>query len=246
MLQDNNGSHNGMNGHGHGHEPKNIIRFPDAKERSNKKTDPSTPKVPMINLPPVTKYFVTAFLVIQVAVFVTSLIDPELENLIYIVGSFTPASWAGLMPFAWWTPLTLITFSFLHNGWFHVGVNTVMMMAFGTGVERWLGWQRMLVLFAVSTLGALLCHFALYPHSTTGIVGASGAISGFFGALLLMLKQQRALGQKNSILPFIILWIVISVVFGMMGAPDGGEIAWVAHIGGFFAGLGTTWWMLRR
>jgi membrane associated rhomboid family serine protease len=43
--------------------------------------------------------------------------------------------------------------------------------------------------------------------------------------------------SKYGIWPFVILWIAISLLFGLMEAPGGGTIAWAAHIGGFCAGF---------
>lgn len=246
MLHDNNGSTNGSNGK-NGHHPEggdgNVIRF---RSRAPEKGDaPSHP--PMINLPPVTKLILGAIILIHLAVWSSGFINAALPDSIYAYGSFTSASWSGTLPFMWWTPLTLVTFSFLHGGWLHLIVNTVMLAAFGSAVEKWLGARRMLAVFAGSSLIALALHFVADPSSTASVVGISGGISGFFGALLIMMQQENMLGnRRNSILPFIAIWVVISIVFGYMGAPDGSPIAWLAHIGGFFGGLGIVWWMLGR
>ena len=62
-----------------------------------------------------------------------------------------------------------------------------------------------------------------------------------------MMQQQRALGNtRNSIMPFVIAWVAVSILFGYMGAPDGSPIAWLAHIGGFVGGLAVTWQMIGR
>jgi membrane associated rhomboid family serine protease len=201
----------------------------------------------MFNLPPFTKILIGVIIAIHICVWIAGLIDPELKYLIYTYGGFIPASWSGALPFLWWTPLTLISFSFLHGGWLHLGVNALMMMAFGSGVEKWLGWKRMLILFAGSSLIAVLFHFISAPRSAIAVIGASGAISGFFGAMILMLKQQRELGNPgNSIMPFVFIWILTSALLGIMGAPDGTPIAWIAHIGGFLGGMGITWLMIRK
>jgi membrane associated rhomboid family serine protease len=237
MLQGNNGT----NGYHHGNEPPNIIRFPGNEPPAPKK------RVPMFNLPPFTKILIGVIIAIHFCVWGLSLINPGTEYLIYSYGGFVPASWSGSLPFMWWTPLTLISFSFLHGGWLHLGVNTLMMMAFGSGVEKWLGWKRMLILFAGSSIAAAFFQFISAPNSPIAVIGASGAISGFFGAMILMMKQQRALGNsENSIMPFVLIWILTSVIFGMMGAPDGTPIAWLAHIGGFLSGMGITWLMIRK
>lgn len=233
---------NGTNGHAHNDGTENIIQF---RPRPEKPEGPSHP--PMINLPPLTKLFLGAIILVHLCVWCIGYINPSLEGLIYGYGAFTPASWSGTLPFEWWAPLTIITFSFLHGGWLHLIVNAVMLMAFGAGIEKWLGPRKMLLVFIGSSIVALLFQFLSDPSSQASVVGISGGISGFFGALLLMLQQQRMLGNSNnSILPFIIIWIIVSVVFGYMGAPDGSPIAWLAHVGGFFGGLAITWLILGR
>ena len=138
------------------------------------------PRVPMFNLPPFTKFLIGIIIAIHLCVWGVSLINPEIEYLIYNYGGFIPASWSGTLPFMWWTPFTLLSFSFLHGGWLHLGVNTLMMMAFGSGVEKWLGWKRMLILFAGSSITAVFFQFISAPNSPIAVIGASGAISGFF------------------------------------------------------------------
>ncbi len=248
MVQDNNHEANNSNGsHQSDDEQKNIIRFPAGGiDKIKKASAPKSSQPPMINLPPLTKIFIALFVAIHLVVFGSEFINPDLPNTIYDFGAFVPASWSGVFPFLWWTPLTLVTFSFLHGGWLHLGMNVIMMAAFGSGVEKWLGSKSFLILFAGSTLCGILIQFAIGPSSPAGVIGASGAISGFFGGLLIMMKEQRALGnQKNSIMPFVIGWVVISVLFGLMGAPDGSPIAWFAHLGGFFGGLGITYLMRK-
>lgn len=242
MVQDNN-SMNGKNAHNgqhHDDSTPNIIRFSDHRPVKEKKIHP-----PMINLPLFTKILLAIMITVQVIVFALGFIDPQMVDIIFSYGGFIPASWSP-GNFQWWTPLTLLTFSFLHDGWIHLGINVLMLAAFGSGIEKMLGAKRMLQIFAASTLAAIAAHFLFNIHSMGVVVGVSGAISGYFGALLWIMKQQNTLGNaQNSMTPFIVVWIVTTIGFGMMGAPGGGEIAWVAHIGGFFGGLGAAWWLLK-
>lgn len=239
MLHDNNGA-SGSNGHKAPGENGNIIQF---KIPPAPPVRPSHP--PMINLPILTKIMLAIIVACQCLTAMIGWMDQDLLDVIYFHGAFTPASWAGPLPFLWWTPLTVLSFSFLHGGWLHLAVNGIMLAAFGSGVEKWLGARKMLFVFCVSSLIAIFFQFISQPHSMAGVVGISGGISGFFGALLLMMQQQRTLGNaRNSIMPFVIVWLAVSVIFGFMGAPDGSPIAWLAHIGGFLGGLLATWHLL--
>ena len=240
-----NGKHNG-----NGHDPDdedNIVRMPSLAERDRIRRAQekelraqyraSNPREPMINLPPITKYMIGCFLLIHV---ITSLLfDKPTQFLIIDNFGFTPGLYSGTIDFKL-IPGILgpITYAFLHGSWIHIGMNSVMLAAFGSGVERWLGGKRLLVLFFTCSLAATIVHFALSPFSEHTMIGASGGVSGLFAAVLIMLQMEGRLAQgKYGIWPFALIWIVVSFIFGMMGGPDGSAIAWAAHIGGFLAGL---------
>jgi len=133
--------------------------------------------------------------------------------------------------------LTLITYMFLHGGWMHLGINMLTLAAFGAPVERLLGVRRFVLFYLVCGVVAGLVHILVYPDSPDPVVGASGSISGIFGAVLMLM---RYVGSLTSLLPVAGIWIGLNVFFGLFGgAPGaGGEsIAWVAHIAGFVFGL---------
>jgi membrane associated rhomboid family serine protease len=127
---------------------------------------------------------------------------------------------------------------FVHGSWMHVILNGLMLMAFGTGVEKWLGTKRMLAFFYVCSVFSALVYFIVKPYGTDPVIGASGGLSGLFAAIMVLLqKRGQFAGARYGIWPFVGLWIVISVVFGLTGGPGGASIAWVAHIGGFLGGI---------
>ena len=129
--------------------------------------------------------------------------------------------------------------SFLHGGAFHLIINMVMLAAFGAGAERVLGPRRTLGLFLVCGVVGAFAHLAIYPSLAAPVVGASGAISGLFGAVLrLMASRPRSRGGIR-LLPVALIWIGFAVLVGFAGAPGakGVQIAWAAHVGGFMAGL---------
>ena len=69
------------------------------------------------------------------------------------------------------------------------------------------------------------------------MIGASGAISGVFGAVLMLM---RSVGSLPSLLPIAGVWIALNVFFGIFGGTPGAggdPVAWTAHIGGFVYGL---------
>ncbi len=216
----------------------NIIRMP-SQDKWRKHPEPENAQAvpPMINLPPVTKILLALILIPHIGI--TLFADPVTTYHIYMQFGFVPAYYSGATAFPGIFALTApLSYVFLHGSWLHVGMNALMLLAFGSGVGRWMGGRRYTVLFAGCSLLAVATHFALAPFSLNPVIGASGGISGLFAAALVMLYRQGYLGAgRYGILPFALLWIVISAIFGFTGGPDGSAIAWSAHIGGFLAGF---------
>lgn len=240
-----NGSGNGTNGSGHHHDPDddddNIVKLPTLAERDRMRKEARKEaerilrkQEPMINMPDATKYLLGIFIVIHLALtFLPALREWALLNLGFIPGEFT-----GKAPFTVYTLITPLTYMFIHGNWLHLAMNGFMMAAFGSGIERWLGAKRMVIFFVLCSLCGIALHFAVFPFSIHPVVGASGGLSGLFAAALVMLNRPYGpQDMKRRIMPFAILWIGISVVFGLLGGPDGSSVAWVAHIGGFLGGF---------
>ena len=190
---------------------------------------------PIINMPPMTKYLIGAILATHIIVhYVLSLeqMDWVFMNLGFVPERFNET------PFSPYVLASLFTHTLLHGGWMHVAMNLLMLAAFGSGVERWLGTKRLVVLFFASALFGVAAHYFLNAHSEFPMIGASGGLSGLFAAAIIMLSRgQREMGGRVGILPFVLIWIGLSIAFGMLGGPDGSIIAWAAHVGGFLGGF---------
>ena len=158
----------------------------------------------------------------------------------YSVGSDLPP----LIPVPFWT--TLLTSMFLHGGWMHLGGNMLYLWIFGDNIERAMGTARFLVFYLICGVVAGLAHIVFSGASAVPSVGASGAISGVLGGYLLLFPGNRVRvltrGGVASVPALVVLgfWIVIQL-FSQIGSiaetSDGGGVAYMAHIGGFVAGL---------
>lgn len=200
------------------------------------RTPGTTAHPPAINLPPMTKFLVIALILIE-AVMKLALTEVQQYWVMSHFG-FVPAYYSGAAAFGWPGLVGPVTYGFLHGGWTHVGLNVLMLMAFGAGLERWMGWKRLGFLMLACSVIAALIHLAFNIGSDHPVIGASGAISGMFAAAMVMLQQTRRYDTgRFGLLPFALIWVGISVAFGMMGGPNGENVAWIAHIGGFLAGL---------
>lgn len=220
-----------------GHD-SNIVSLQSWK-RTRREPDGKLPggRPPLLNLPPYTKFLLITLLLIHGGLALA--LDDVQRYWVYTHLGFVPGQFTGAEPFSFYSILSLLTFSFLHGSWLHVMLNTMMLMAFGSGVERWIGGPRFLIFFMLCNVAAAGAQFLLDPFSASPVIGASGGLSGLFAAILVMMQEQARPGEPlhKSILPFALVWIAISVLFGFLGGPDGSTIAWAAHIGGFLAGF---------
>lgn len=240
-----------MSGHLNGHDSgnhrtendrTNVVAIPTLAERDRLRREKeklerklSNAAEPMINMPPVTKYLIGILLGIHIVLAVV--VSPETRDTIIGQFGFIPSKFnSGNLDL--YTLVSPITHMFLHGGWMHIAMNTLMLAAFGSGVEKWLGSKRMLVLFILSGLFGVAAHYFLNAESSFPMIGASGGLSGLFAAAIMMLARgQREMGGRFGILPFALIWIGLSIGFGMLGGPDGSMIAWAAHVGGFLGGF---------
>ena len=187
---------------------------------------------PIFNVPPATK----ALLIANVVAHLLRLALPNnLDDTVVTRFAFIPARYTEPGAIGWPALVDPITYQFLHGSLTHLGINMLALLAFGAGVERRIGGPRMLAFTLICGVVAALAHFAIYPTSIVPIIGASGAISGLFGGVL---RFHVYSGSRRGLWPLVALWVIMDVVTGTMGmGGDGEPIAWVAHIGGFIAGL---------
>ena len=158
----------------------------------------------------------------------------------YSVGHDIPPT----IPLPYWS--TLITSMFLHGGWMHLGGNMLYLWIFGDNLERVMGAAKYVVFYIVCGIAAGLAHILFAGGSAVPSVGASGAISGVLGGYLLMFPNNRVKvltrGGVASVPALVVLgmWIVIQLVSQLGSIAEtsqGGGIAYMAHIGGFVAGM---------
>ncbi len=77
---------------------------------------------------------------------------------------------------------TFVTYSLIHGNLFHLGLNAVWLLPFGSAVARRFGTMRYLGFFAVTAAAGAATHLATHIGELTPMVGASAAISGYMAA----------------------------------------------------------------
>ncbi len=194
-----------------------------------------TPQVPAARPRPQLAVVTWSIIAVCLAVWLAEISIPGFFELV----ALSPA--VGLLE-----PWRLMTSAFAHAiSPMHVAMNMFALWQVGRPLELALGRARYAALYLLSALGGSVGFIVLamppsdaHPYGVnwfTAVVGASGAVFGLFGALLLLMKrmggdirQMAALVAVNAALPLFI--------------PG---IAWQAHAGGFLTGVAVGWVLSR-
>ena len=199
-------------------------------------------KEPILNLPVATKTLCLINLVAFVLTFyIFDMIGgDEYVNLIYSMAVVPERYFDPVFSFA--DIYSLITHMFLHGGFIHFSINIGMLMALGSAIEQKWGAKYFLIFYFLCGVLGVIPHILLYKHSVAPLIGASGAISGLFAAIIIMIHKRgnhRTLFDKNKgLFIAVTAFIFATIVFGMLGMPGvEEEIAWIVHLGGFIIGL---------
>jgi rhomboid protease GluP len=137
----------------------------------------------------------------------------------------------------WWR---LVTATFVHVGLIHLGTNMWCLWNLGLLGEPLLGPVGMLVVYLLTGIAGNLLSTAVHPQIVGA--GASGAVFGIAGALILLLKspllpvpQAELKRLRQSVIYFAVLNFVIGASTFILPSPI--KIDNMAHLGGFLCGL---------
>jgi membrane associated rhomboid family serine protease len=145
--------------------------------------------------------------------------------------------------------VTLLTATFLHGGWLHLGGNMLFLWIFGDNVEDRLGHGGYALFYLTCGLIANLTQVKIDPTSTVAAIGASGAIAGVLGAYAVTFPGARV----SVLVPIFLFWVFevpalvmigfwfvtqfFSGITSLSATAQTAGIAWWAHIGGFLCGV---------
>ncbi|KAF9120388.1 hypothetical protein BGW39_011464 [Mortierella sp. 14UC] len=142
---------------------------------------------------------------------------------------FTPISSTGKAPDQWFRFITPV---FLHGGVLHLLFNLLFQMRTGADLERDMGWWRFAIIYMTSGIAGFIFGGNFAPLLSPSM-GASGALFGLIGCLVLDLMQNWKLVVRPCWeLSKLSLMILVSFAFGLLPFLDN-----FAHIGGFIAGI---------
>ncbi|WP_038169245.1 rhomboid family intramembrane serine protease [Tomitella biformata] len=120
--------------------------------------------------------------------------------------------------------IRLIGSGFLHYGLIHLAVNMYALYVVGIACENALGRIRYSAVYLLALLGGSAA--VMFGAVNSQTAGASGAVFGLFGAILIILLRLKR--NANMIIGVIVLNVIISVT-----VPG---ISWLGHAGGLVAG----------
>lgn len=202
----------------------NVYQFkkPEKKPTSN--------QPPLLNLPFASKILLGIMWGVHLLIILTPVSEIEAIQTL----GFVPARYDGGQSEIGLMLATPITHMFIHSGFMHLILNTLMLLAFGAGLEKVYSPQKFFLFFLASGLVGILFHLVIFYGSPIPVVGASGAVSGLFAAVLILLSKSGQLRSgKYGIWPFIAFWVGLSAFMALVF----NDIAWAVHIGGFIGGF---------
>jgi membrane associated rhomboid family serine protease len=156
---------------------------------------------------------------------------------------------------------SVLTSMFLHGGWMHVLGNMWFLWVFGDNIEDILGSAKYLLFYLLCGGVAAMAQYLADPGSRVPMVGASGAIAGVMGAYMVKFPHSRILSLVTVVFFFTTLdvpaWLVLVWWFfiqlfsgvgsiGNSSASQGGGVAFLAHVGGFLAGVALIYLLAPR
>ncbi len=145
--------------------------------------------------------------------------------------------------------ITVFTSMFMHGGWVHLGGNMLYLWIFGDNVEDRFGHAKFALFYFICGIAATIAQVAFNAGSNIPNLGASGAIAGVLGSYLILFPRGQVkvlMGRGVVPMPALVvigMWIVLQFINGVGSitqSAETGGVAYMAHIGGFVAGLALT------
>ena len=125
--------------------------------------------------------------------------------------------------------IRLFSSMFIHANIAHIAFNLLALAYLGGFAERSIGIPRYLLIYLSAGVSGALLHGIIASfilgNGSSVLIGASGAISGIMGIT-------AALGDIRGY-----YWLAIQILFAFVGSFASISIAFMAHVGGFIAGL---------
>jgi membrane associated rhomboid family serine protease len=151
------------------------------------------------------------------------------------ITTLTDVAPANLVP----PPFTILTSMFLHGGPWHLLGNMWFLWIFGDNIEDRMGPGKFLAFYLITGVVGAVSQCLLMPSSPHPMVGASGAVAGVLGGYVLLYPRARIVSLLFFFRVAVPAWVFLGGWFAaQLFLVNHSGIAWMAHVGGFLAGLG--------
>lgn len=127
-----------------------------------------------------------------------------------------------------------LTYGLFHGGPVHALVNMITLWSLGRMVIEWVGGRGLLLVYGVALIGGAV-GYALLARTAQPMVGASGALFGLAGGLMIWAYRNEPDPASARRLVVWIVGLLVTMNVAMWWALDG-QIAWQTHLGGSVAG----------
>ncbi len=179
---------------------------------------------------PLVTYTVVAATVFVYLLQLIPVLGPQVERALLLFAPYLYPQLTGTFE-----PWRLFTVLLVHGGMWHVALNMLALWMLGRSLEPLLGHLRFLWLYLLGGLGGSVA-VVLFGF-TTPVVGASGALFGLFGALLVIGRHIGANITGIAVVLGINLALTfLPVVSRALGGSSSLQISWQAHVGGLAVG----------
>lgn len=137
--------------------------------------------------------------------------------------------------------LSPIGYSLIHADGVHLLVNLAMLAAFGRIVVLICGIRIFILLCILGSLAGSSLHLMVAQNIQIPLIGASAAVSALIGAMTCLGIAQkhpmpRPFDSRKRSLQFLLIWIAINLLFGLLPYAENITIAWHSHLAGLIAG----------
>jgi membrane associated rhomboid family serine protease len=133
------------------------------------------------------------------------------------------------------SPWTIITNLFVHENFWHLFGNMLVLFFFGRVLYQIIGQNRFLLVYFIGGIVGNIACILLNMSSTIPVIGASGAVYAITGALVVLMPNMRVLMWFIAPMPLWIVVLLFIVLWSIPGVIPG--IAWQGHLGGLITGL---------
>lgn len=133
----------------------------------------------------------------------------------------------------------LISAMFLHADLSHLFGNMILLLYAGAMVEQALGHLPFLILYLLCGISGngITIQYEIWTENNWSSIGASGAVFGVLGAMLILLIDRR----KQLAGAILLRRLGLMILFSLMIGASSKEVNNVAHIGGLLSGMLMTW-----